>query len=85
MLNVCENFVHANLLKFKVKKSVATLFNQRRRLINPGNLEFVIEGGVLPIMESLCHLGALQSDVRNDMISVEKRTKKFYAAERGCM
>ena len=57
------------MLKFKAKKSVETL-SKRRRLVNPGNPEFVIEGGVLPIKESLCHLGALKSDVRNDMISV---------------
>ena len=40
----------------------------------------MIDSGVLPIKESLCHLGSLWSNVRNDMVSAEKRTKKFYAA-----
>ena len=79
MLDVCESFVQDNLLKFNVNKSVVTVF-RRRRLADPGNPRFVIDSGVLPIKESLCHLGSLWSNVRNDMVSAEKRTKKFYAA-----
>ena len=79
MLDVCDSFVQDNLLKFNVNKSVVTVF-RRRRLADPGNPRFVIDSGVLPVKESLCHSGSLLSNVRNDMVSAEKRTKKFYAA-----
>lgn len=79
MLGVCESFVRNNLLKFNVEKSVVTVF-RRRRLADPGNLRFVIDSGVLPVKESFCHLGSLWSERRSDVISVEKRIKKFYAA-----
>ena len=79
MLCECERFAQCNLMKFNVKKSVISVF-RRRRSACPARPNFFLGGSVLLVKESICHLGSLFSDVRDDKVSIEKRMKKFYAA-----